>query len=168
MRVAKEKYHVPLKGFLINPAQPSDDSLNIYFFGNDPDGLLDEFKHNCMSIGYKNIIICDNNYLYELINNWEPPNDVLPREKRLATRAKQADAKSGASAREVEPGTRSLGSLSQLLVVGTRNRSRRAATGGGIFALDVGAAPILASDDHAEAEADNSRWRRRMRNRICD
>lgn len=66
IKLANEKYGCHLAGVTFNTPTPSQDHANIYFFSSDPKGLLQEFKNDCVSLGYRNIILCDSDYLDRL------------------------------------------------------------------------------------------------------
>lgn len=41
-------------------------SINVFFINDDPDQLFTAFRGNCVSIGYKNIILCDLRFIERL------------------------------------------------------------------------------------------------------
>lgn len=64
LKLLKDRYGKYLDGVNINGPLQSN-SINIYFFDRDPEGMLVPFKGNCASVGHKNIIICDLSYVAE-------------------------------------------------------------------------------------------------------
>jgi hypothetical protein len=61
-----EKFNKKLGGVLFNPKTLDDNFINIIFIDKDPDNLFRQFWRNCTFTGYKNTIVCDISYLYEL------------------------------------------------------------------------------------------------------
>jgi hypothetical protein len=67
LKLLSEKYGKHFESININ--KPIDDeSINIYLLDKDPQSLFVDFKGNCAYVGYRNIIICDLNYLFEIQN----------------------------------------------------------------------------------------------------
>ena len=56
--LANEKSGKELNSVRVNESIDGD-AINVFFIDDDPDHLFTAFRGNCVSIGYKNIILCD-------------------------------------------------------------------------------------------------------------
>lgn len=63
--LASEKYGKRFDGIRVNERIDAA-SINIFFINDDPDSLFADFRNNCVSIGHKNIVLCDLQFVKEL------------------------------------------------------------------------------------------------------
>lgn len=79
-----------LESFKIN--SPIDDkAINLYFIDTFPDNRLIEFKENCASIGHRNIIICDLNFIKKQQNLLSGERQLIEYDKWVANNPDQAE-----------------------------------------------------------------------------
>ncbi|MDJ0698162.1 hypothetical protein [Mastigocoleus sp. MO_188.B34] len=68
MELMNKKYGHSIKGLSINN-KIQDEHINLYFVSEDPLNIFKYYKGNCTYTGYKNVIICDTNFIKENLLN---------------------------------------------------------------------------------------------------